>query len=409
VRFGSIAVAVRAVLYQLGLIDASGEPTGGSGSIDPGDYARGGMIRRGADDFEALAAGAQNTLLRMGADDPAWSTLSSLLDAVIGSSAGTMLFRGSMSWTARGIGAVGRVLASSGGEPTWTVLSDLETVDPSLAGGRLSVDVSDPVGEGTSATLRYLPYTSDTIAIYDGTAWRRREFTAPALDVSALTADQVYDVFAAFGGSLVLEAVAWSDHGAGTGARATAIVRQDGVWVKSGDATRRLLGSIRTVDSSGVKARDAAQFRYVWNVANRVPYRDTSHDSTDSWSSSGTNLTWAARNGGNAAWVHRWVHGLAQSVRADGAIGVATSGGADAYSGGPALNWTSGAPASTTLRSVSASQTGATPESYAGTPPIGYGYVQCVETSSGSGTAPTIRGDAGGSFWGSGMIVEGER
>jgi hypothetical protein len=280
-----------------------------------------------------------------------------------------------------------------------------------MAGGRLVVGLgADPISEGTSGTLAYSPYVGDLVAIYDGSAWQAREIDTPLLDVSALTADQVYDVFAAWSGSaVVLESVAWSNHGAGTGARATALARQDGALVKSGDATRRYLGTIRTVDDSGVKARDAAQFRYVDNVANRVPYRDTSHDSTDSWSSSGTNLTWAARNGGNAAWVHRWVHGLAQSVRADGAIGIDTSGGADAYSGGPALNWTSGAPASTTLRSVSASQAGATPESYAGTPPIGYGYVQCVETSSGSGTAPTIRGDAGGSFWGSGMIVEGER
>lgn len=306
-----------------------------------------------------------------------------------------------------------RVVAASSKLRAWG--QEVAYVDPGMAGGRLTVDSADPVGEGTSATLYYLPHVSSRIAIYNTTdsRWESLSFTGPTLDVSALTADQVYDVFGYLsGGALALEAVAWSNHGAGTGARATALARQDGALVKSGDATRRYLGTIRTVDDSGTKARDASQYRFVWNVQNRTRYADTSSDTTDSWTPSGTNGSWAAINGGNAAWTHRFVAGLASARSARGAHPALVGAGTDGYSAVVALNWSSGTPAAQYARAANSSSGGTMSSHWGGSPAIGYGYVQGAETTSSSGTAPTALGDSGGAaggFWGCGMVVEGER
>lgn len=59
---------------------------------------RGDMIRRSAATWERFAAGAQNTILAMGASDPAWSTVSALLDTVLGSTQGMFLKRGAATW-----------------------------------------------------------------------------------------------------------------------------------------------------------------------------------------------------------------------------------------------------------------------------------------------------------------------
>lgn len=303
-----------------------------------------------------------------------------------------------------------RVVALSSKLRAWG--QEVAYVDPGMAGGRLTVDSADPVGEGTSATLYYLPHVSSRIALYSTTSsrWEAYTFTGPTLDVSALTADQVYDVFGYDNsGTVTLEAVAWSNHGAGTGARATALARQDGALVKSGDATRRYLGTIRTLSDSGTKARDASQYRFVWNAQNRVQYRDNSTDSTATWTPSGTNFAWAAINAGNAAWTHRWVSGLATPRAALGCHGAACSG-ANGYAATLALNWTSGAPGDESKRgNIPAGVDASTSTLWSSLTVAGYGFVQGVETTNGSGTAPAPYGDAGAGYWKGGMVVEGER
>jgi len=249
-------------------------------------------------------------------------------------------------------------------------------VDPSTAGGRLSVDAADPVGEGTNATLYYLPYVGNLVAIYDGSSWVAREFTSPSLDVSALVAGQVYDVFAAWNGTAVtLEAVAWSNHGAGTGARATAIVQQDGVWVRTDDATRRLLGSICTVNDSGVKARDLSPDRYVSNVQNRVLRKSSKQEATATWDY--TTATWREANG--AANRISFVTCLSQDIEAQ-VLGMALNSGtpSTARSVGLGLN-------STSVNSAQAMQCGqgagapGTSANLAATLPEGYSFVAWLE------------------------------
>lgn len=295
-------------------------------------------------------------------------------------------------------------------------------VDPATAGGRLTASSSLPVtvSDTTSATLYYLPYTSTKVALYVSSVWTQVDIGSSGptgLDVSALTHTQNYDIFLySNAGTPTLEALAWSTHTAGTGAggRATALARQDGTLVKSGDATRRYLGTIRTVNSSGTKCQDALGSRLVWNWQNRVAVHDFQADRTDTWTCSGTNGTWAVVNTGGtpAKWKTNFVVGVDAYVTGVAQIGAAAIT-ADAYVVAMAFNWTSGTPSqdeSTWGRVNQASTVSSGPTSTcAHLATAGYNFFQAVETSTGSGTAPSVQGDGGGFGQASGSYYFGER
>lgn len=109
--------------------------------------------------------------------------------------------------------------------------------------GRLSltsgtaVTVADVTAAGT---IYYVPYDGNQCAVYDGTStWVTLTFTE--LSVAATcTASNMYDVFIYNNsGTLALETLIWTN----ATTRATAITQQNGVDVKTGATTRRLLGS----------------------------------------------------------------------------------------------------------------------------------------------------------------------
>lgn len=142
-----------------------------------------------------------------------------------------------------------------------------------IAQGRLSLVDGDPVGQATAAsTLYYGPYNGDYLALYDTveSRWDLRQFTQRSLNIGALAANTNYDIFAFWDGdSVELEAIPWSNSGYGTSARASAISRQNGVWVKDSDK-RRYVGTIRMTAVAGqCDTNNANQF--VWNAQNRVP------------------------------------------------------------------------------------------------------------------------------------------
>src|SRR6185369_11168812 len=83
------------------------------------------------------------------------------------------------------------------------------------------------------------------------------------------TASTPFDVFGVLSsGTLALETVDWTNDTT----RATALTTQDGVLVKSGDTTRRYLGTGRTTASTG-QTEDSDLNRYLWNFYNRVHKR----------------------------------------------------------------------------------------------------------------------------------------
>lgn len=136
-------------------------------------------------------------------------------------------------------------------------------------GGRLTLTTGVPVDTAdvlAATKVYYTPYINDIAHLYADGAWRPYAFTQPELSLSGYTAGYNFDIFGyANAGTLALESLVW----ASDTARATALARTNGVLTKSGDATRRYLGTIRTTGVTGQTERSMAK-QFVWNYYNRV-------------------------------------------------------------------------------------------------------------------------------------------
>jgi len=136
---------------------------------------------------------------------------------------------------------------------------------------RISVVSGVPITSGdltSQATLYLVPYNGDTISLYDGTNWGlfTTSGTSVSLATSTVTSGTVYDVYCynnAGVPALELSTV-WTN----TNTRADAIQYINGVPVKSGTTTRRVVGTVYATGSGVVS--DGRQYRGVWNWDNRV-------------------------------------------------------------------------------------------------------------------------------------------
>ncbi len=186
---------------------------------------------------------------------------------------GTPAGAGTVTSVATGVGVTGGTITGSG---TISLAANL------ACQGRLTLTTVTPVttADVTAATTIYFtPYKGNLIALYDGSSvWTTLAFSETSESVPATT-NTMYDVFGTNNaGTLDLEVVSWTNDTT----RATALVLQDGVLVKSGATTRRYLGSFRTTGSSG-QTEDSLAKRYVWNYYNRVRRAMKVVDTTNSW------------------------------------------------------------------------------------------------------------------------------
>lgn len=167
-----------------------------------------------------------------------------------------------------------------------------------IAQGRLTLATgnSAPSTDLTAqTTLYYTPHIGDYISLWNGTVsrWEAFQFTQRSLSLAGLAANTNFDIFIfSNAGTLTLEAVAWSNSGAGTSTRASALALRNGVWVKSSD-NRRYLGTIRTTSTTG-QCEDSLARRFVWNVRNQVTRDIQKFESTGNWSY--TTTTWRQYN-----------------------------------------------------------------------------------------------------------------
>jgi Repeat of unknown function (DUF5907) len=154
----------------------------------------------------------------------------------------------------------------------------------------------------SGTTLYFSPFTDNEISLYSGSSWSSLTSAEVSIALGTLTSDKNYDVFAYDNaGTLTLELLAWTSDTV----RATAVVRQDGVWVKSGATTRRLVGTIRT-DSTTTTTDDAAGTvgnivgkRFVSNVDNRRPAYISEFEATASWNYGTVTIRQARGNAAN--------------------------------------------------------------------------------------------------------------
>ena len=150
---------------------------------------------------------------------------------------------------------------------------------------RLTLTTAVPVttADVTAAETIYLtPYVGSHISLYDGTIWKT--FSTAEISVDVPDATNAYDMFGYISsGAPALETLAWTDESN----RATALAYQNGVLIKSGDATRRYLGSFYCTTAGNGQTEDSAANRYLCNYYHRIRKGFSRVDATNSWTFTG--------------------------------------------------------------------------------------------------------------------------
>jgi len=156
-------------------------------------------------------------------------------------------------------------------------------LDNAVCDGRLTLTSGTPftAADVLAATSVYwTPRHGNRVALYDGvSAWNIRTFSELSIPLGADAANLPYDVFIYDNsGTAAIERLAWTNDAA----RATALVLQDGVLVKSGATTRRFVASYRTTGTVG-QTEDSRAKRYVSNAYHRGRRSLRVSEATASW------------------------------------------------------------------------------------------------------------------------------
>lgn len=182
---------------------------------------------------------------------------------------------------------VGAGPAAAGGITQEELDTQLSPFAAQMNGFRLSPETGKAIPDGddlvpTSVFAEHLK--GNAIGIYDGTIWRPRTSAAISYALAGRTAALPFDLFYHWtGAALTLEPVDWAT----ATTRATAIVRQDGVWVKSGDALRRWAGSCLARSATTYEWRpfgfgsDGPLTFDLFNAENRVRFSWRLRDTAD--------------------------------------------------------------------------------------------------------------------------------
>lgn len=159
--------------------------------------------------------------------------------------------------------------------------ANFTNIDSGTNGFRLTLTTGVPgqTADVTGASTIYCsPYKSNKIALYTGSDWVLRETAEFSKALSGLTSGKPYDIFCYDNsGTPTLEFLAWTSDTV----RATDITRQDGTLVKSGDATRRYLGTFYT--TSATTTEDSLGNRYLWNYYNQIEKPMGVWEATNTW------------------------------------------------------------------------------------------------------------------------------
>ena len=217
-----------------------------------------------------------------------------------------------------------------------------------LAGGRLTLETGVAVSasdQTAKTTIYYTPFVHSLIGLYDTTnlIWTAHPFTERSLALGTLVSGKNYDVFAVLtSGAVAIEALVWTSDSA----RATALVAVDGVLCKTGDTSRRYVGTFRTTTTTTTEDSEAK--RFVYNANNRVRrsmlgtlgYVDD--NAGQSFTHLGTLNTYSALNGGTGSKCE-WINGLSETVFLAGSMFFATGASPASLIVGMGIDTTTGA------------------------------------------------------------------
>lgn len=165
-------------------------------------------------------------------------------------------------------------------EPSAAQAQDLDRVLANfIPGGRLTLETGVPISttdQTAKTTVYYTPFKGNSIPLYTGKRWKLMSFSEISIALGTLaSASFPNDIFAYNNaGTVALEKLIWTS----ATARATAIVKQDGRYVKGGDATRLYLGTF--IPTSTTTTEDSVVVLGLWNYYNRSNKAGTRSSST---------------------------------------------------------------------------------------------------------------------------------
>ena len=277
---------------------------------------------------------------------------------------------------------------------------------PKINNFRLTLTTGVPVTttDVTSASTVFLtPYNGNQIALFTAGQWVLLTSAQVSIALSGLTNNTLYDVFAwNNAGVVTLETLAWSNSGAGTSARATALAYQDGVLVRSGDATRRYLGTFRSTGTTTTE--DSVARRFLYNYYNRVKRRLFGTETTSSWTYS--TATWRQWNNATNA-EYSLVQGVMEDALSHTVYGLVSNSTATARSAlvGIGVNSSTSVAGSGGMigRQAVTSALAVSPFSYATGTLFGFNTIKALEQGAGTDTQTWF----GSSSWDVGIIGEG--
>ena len=269
---------------------------------------------------------------------------------------------------------------TGGGATAITAITDADFMQ-----ARLTLTTAIPVttADVTAATnIYWTPYGGNLITLYDGADWKTYIHAERTLAVAATT-NTMYDIFGYIsGGATAIEALAWTNDTT----RATALAVFEGRLTKSGDNTRRYLGSYRTTGVSG-QTEDSDLNRLLFNYYNRKMRRLFVYETTDSWTYA--TAAWRSLNNSTAnrvTFVQGW-----DEERLYLQHGMLTT--AQQMYAGIALDATNTTHAALKGASSTAAGFNSNPSIYQAYPGIGYHYLQLTEYA--NAATPTAYGDNG--------------
>lgn len=297
--------------------------------------------------------------------------------------------------------SVGTGLSLSGGTLTATGSGG---ADKYPMEARLTLETGVAVSttnQSAKGTLYLTKYMGDQVAVYDGvSAWSTIALGADiSLSLAGLTASRPHDIWVySNSGTLTLEATAWTNDTT----RATALAMQNGIYVKTGDATRRYVGTIYVNASNQCNA--TTSLRQVWNYYNRIERHLSCVDTTDSWTY--TTTTWRSANNNTTDGVGRVsvVIGVVEDAIDATCYGIAVNSSNVRASVGVGINSTSANSAQYYGSHVPTATSGNLSANFKGYLSAGYNYIQRLEIS-GAGSTTTWYGDAGVTYNQSGMTA----
>lgn len=268
-------------------------------------------------------------------------------------------------------------------------------IDLSICDLRLSLVTATPItttDQTAKTTLYATLYKGNRVTLYNTITAEWETYVTPevsaAVPSNASTLNDVYLSANPSTGAVTMSFDAWSTSTAGTASRSPnfTLSYQDGVLVKTGDASKRYIGTIMTTAASGQTQMTSGSC-LVWNYYNRMLVRLYCIDPTASWDY--TTAAYRAANASNAVGVARveLISGAIENItRAFNNCQVANSGTAPKGIG-IGLNSTSSDSATVAIVQTSGGGSYSIAHAeYGAYLPLGYNYISRLEISAASGT-----------------------